>query len=81
MNRVNLDWQSARKETDLPNGEIRADPVAIESLEVSAFKIPAATPESDGTYEWDSTTIVIVKLAGGGEHGLGYTYAILRLRH
>jgi L-alanine-DL-glutamate epimerase-like enolase superfamily enzyme len=75
MNRVNLDWQRARKETALPNGEIRAEPVAIESLEVSAFKIPAATPESDGTYEWDSTTIVIVQLAAGGEHGLGYTYA------
>src|SRR5439155_3119277 len=27
------------------------------------------------TYEWDSTTIVIVELSGGGEQGLGYTYA------
>jgi Fe-S oxidoreductase len=30
--------------------------VCIESLRVSAYKIPTETPEADGTYEWDSTT-------------------------
>jgi L-alanine-DL-glutamate epimerase-like enolase superfamily enzyme len=49
--------------------------VPIETLRVSAFKIPTETPEQDGTYEWDSTTIVIVEVTGGGESGLGYTYA------
>src|SRR5581483_10747744 len=32
-------------------------------------------PESDGTLEWTSTTIVVVEVEAGGERGLGYTYA------
>lgn len=47
----------------------------IESIDVSAFVIPTATPESDGTLEWDSTTLVLVDVAGGGKRGIGYTYA------
>jgi len=42
---------------------------------VSAYTIPTDAPESDGTYEWDSTTIVIVNVRAGGKTGLGYTYA------
>ena len=42
---------------------------------VSVYTIPTDGPESDGTLEWTSTTIVIVELAAGGEAGLGYTYA------
>lgn len=42
---------------------------------MSAFKIPTDSPESDGTYEWDSTTLVLVEASGGGKHSLGYTYA------
>ncbi|HUP62006.1 MAG TPA: enolase C-terminal domain-like protein [Thermoanaerobaculia bacterium] len=49
--------------------------VAIEDLSVSAHVIPTATPESDGTLEWSSTTLVLVELQGGGRKGLGYTYA------
>ncbi len=48
---------------------------AIEKLEVSAFKIPTDQPESDGTIEWDSTTIVIVEAEAGGKRSLGYSYA------
>ena len=40
---------------------------------VFAYRIPTATPESDGTFEWDSTTLVTVHI---GE-GFGYTYANL----
>jgi L-alanine-DL-glutamate epimerase-like enolase superfamily enzyme len=53
----------------------RRTQIPIESLRVSAFTIPTETPEADGTYEWNSTTIVIVDAIGGGKHGLGYTYA------
>ena len=53
----------------------RSDAVAIEALSVSAYTIPTDAPESDGTYEWDSTTIVIVNVRAGGKTGLGYTYA------
>ncbi|MGH3029441.1 MAG: enolase C-terminal domain-like protein [Gaiellaceae bacterium] len=48
---------------------------AVERLDVAAYTVPTDRPESDGTLEWDSTTIVIVELAAGGERGLGYTYA------
>src|SRR4051794_21228441 len=45
-----------------------------ERLEVHAYTIPTDEPESDGTLEWGSTTIVVVEAHGGGETGLGYTY-------
>lgn len=54
---------------------MHADSVLIEDLSVAAYTIPTETPEADGTYEWESTTIVIVEVSGGGEEGLGYTYA------
>ena len=47
---------------------------AVEQLEVSAHTISTDGPESDGTLEWDSTTIVVVQVHAGGLTGLGYTY-------
>jgi L-alanine-DL-glutamate epimerase-like enolase superfamily enzyme len=49
----------------------------IESLTVSAYTVPTDAPESDGTLEWDLTTIVLVEAAASGERGLGYTYGDL----
>lgn len=46
----------------------------IEELTASAYTIPTDRPESDGTLEWDSTTIVVVEVEGEGKTGLGYTY-------
>jgi L-alanine-DL-glutamate epimerase-like enolase superfamily enzyme len=46
----------------------------VDKLEVSAHTIPTDEPESDGTLEWDSTTIVIVEAHAGDTVGLGYTY-------
>ena len=46
----------------------------VERLDVSAYTVPTDEPESDGTLEWNSTTIVVVEVAAGGERGLGYTY-------
>jgi L-alanine-DL-glutamate epimerase-like enolase superfamily enzyme len=49
--------------------------VAVETtLDVAAYTIPTDEPESDGTLEWDSTTIVVVEAHAGGVTGLGYTY-------
>jgi L-alanine-DL-glutamate epimerase-like enolase superfamily enzyme len=48
--------------------------VDVESLDVSAYTIPTDEPESDGTLEWDSTTIVVVEVRARDETGLGYTY-------
>jgi L-alanine-DL-glutamate epimerase-like enolase superfamily enzyme len=53
---------------------VRAE-VAVEGLEVGAYTIPTDQPEADGTLAWDSTTIVVAHAHGGGESGLGYTYA------
>src|SRR3954451_8625624 len=47
----------------------------ITNLRVAAYKIPTATPESDGTAEWDSTTLVTVHVDARGVTGFGYTYA------
>ena len=45
------------------------------ALDVSAYTIPTDEPESDGTLEWSSTTIVVVEAVGGGRRGIGWTYA------
>ena len=42
---------------------------------VEVFKVPTDAPEADGTYAWDSTTMVVVHLEAGGKAGFGYTYA------
>ncbi|HEY3897446.1 MAG TPA: enolase C-terminal domain-like protein [Chthoniobacter sp.] len=47
----------------------------IEHLTISAYTVPTETVESDGTYTWDKTTLVLVQAAGGGRTGIGYTYA------
>src|SRR5215211_2872560 len=47
----------------------------VAGLRVSAFTVPTDAPESDGTAEWDSTTVVVVEASSRGETGLGYTYA------
>lgn len=47
----------------------------IRELNVSTYSIPTETPESDGTLEWDTTTLVVVEALAGGATGLGYTYA------
>jgi L-alanine-DL-glutamate epimerase-like enolase superfamily enzyme len=50
---------------------------AVEHVEVRAYTIPTDAPESDGTLEWDETTIVVVRCNAGGQSGLGYTYGEL----
>lgn len=49
----------------------------VERLEVSAYTVPTDSPESDGTLQWDSTTIIVVEASSGGKRGLGYTYGDL----
>ncbi|HEU5400661.1 MAG TPA: enolase C-terminal domain-like protein [Terriglobales bacterium] len=49
--------------------------IPIKSLRVSTYRIPTDFRESDGTLEWDSTTLVLVQVSGGDRQGIGYTYA------
>lgn len=49
----------------------------IEKVRVSAFKFPTdqQPAESDGTLEWNATTMVTVEIESRGKTGIGYTYA------
>jgi L-alanine-DL-glutamate epimerase-like enolase superfamily enzyme len=49
--------------------------VAIEKVTAAAYRIPTDLPESDGTYEWHDTTMIVVHVYAGGQRGIGYTYA------
>ncbi len=51
----------------------RFDPIT--RLDVSAYTIPTDFPESDGTFKWSSTTLVVVEATAGGVRSLGYSYA------
>lgn len=51
------------------------DLVRIDRIESSIYRIPTDFPESDGTLEWNSTSLVVARATGGGKSGLGYTYA------
>lgn len=56
----------------------RPSPIAAEvrvhALDAAAFRIPTEKPESDGTYAWNSTTLVTVHVSGGAARGFGYAY-------
>ena len=47
----------------------------IARIGAAAYRIPTDGPEADGTFAWESTTLVVVRAYAGGELGLGYTYA------
>jgi len=42
---------------------------------VSFYTIPTDAPEADGTFSWESTSMVLVQLECGSVRSLGYTYA------
>jgi L-alanine-DL-glutamate epimerase-like enolase superfamily enzyme len=61
----------------LDRGGPRLD-VPVTSVEAAAYTIPTDRPEADGTFEWDSTTWVLVRVGTddpGLPSGLGWTYA------
>jgi L-alanine-DL-glutamate epimerase-like enolase superfamily enzyme len=54
---------------------VRVRPGApVDHIAVSAYTIPTDAPESDGTFEWDSTILVLVEARAAGETGIGYSY-------
>ncbi|AEW99598.1 enolase C-terminal domain-like protein [Streptantibioticus cattleyicolor] len=63
----------------MANGDRRTGGAAgtVDAVRVHAFEYPTDGPdgvEQDGTLEWDSTTVVLVEIDGGGHTGIGYTY-------
>jgi L-alanine-DL-glutamate epimerase-like enolase superfamily enzyme len=48
----------------------------VEELKVNAYTIPTEGLEADGTFRWDSTSMVLVEaVAEDGQRGLGYSNA------
>lgn len=47
----------------------------VEQVSARAFAVPTDAPEGDGTFPWDSTTLVLVQVMSGGVTGTGWTYA------
>ena len=47
----------------------------LSNIRAAVYRIPTDAPEADGTFAWDSTTLVVVHVQGGSETGMGYTYA------
>jgi L-alanine-DL-glutamate epimerase-like enolase superfamily enzyme len=47
----------------------------VERLDVSVYTVPLQEPESDGTFTWTDTTVVVVEPEAGGARGLGFSYA------
>ena len=59
-----------------PSSATKAGPgPRVDAIRVTTYVVPTDAPESDGTLEWDRTTVVVVELGAGGLTGLGYTYA------
>ena len=46
----------------------------VDDLSVSVYTVPTEQPESDGTFTWVSTTVVVAEPVAGGVRGLGFTY-------
>jgi len=46
----------------------------VDDLSVSVFTVPTEQAESDGTFTWTATTVVVAEPSAGGCRGLGFTY-------
>jgi L-alanine-DL-glutamate epimerase-like enolase superfamily enzyme len=53
---------------------MRTERLPLAEVHARAFTIPTDHPESDGTLEWDSTTLVLATVAAGDATGIGWTY-------
>jgi L-alanine-DL-glutamate epimerase-like enolase superfamily enzyme len=51
-----------------------ADLGTVCSVRAEAYTVPTDAPESDGTLAWDSTTVLVAHVEGGGAQSLGYSY-------
>jgi L-alanine-DL-glutamate epimerase-like enolase superfamily enzyme len=51
-----------------------AEGAPVEALRARSFTVPTDRPEADGTFSWDSTTLVFVEASAGGQSGIGYSY-------
>lgn len=57
------------------DGKGRRPQAPVGKLKISTFIVPTDSAESDGTLEWNKTTLIVVETPAAGKTGLGYTYA------
>lgn len=55
--------------------DVHADEAPLRKIAAAAFRIPTDGPEADGTFAWNSTTLVVASVSAADQLGLGYTYA------
>ncbi len=58
---------------DFPSDQMSSEP-RIRKAELTVYKVPTDTPEADGTFAWNSTTMILAEISTGDARGLGYTY-------
>ena len=49
--------------------------IPLHAVNVETYTVPTDLPESDGTFSWNHTTLVLVTVRAASFEGLGYTYA------
>jgi L-alanine-DL-glutamate epimerase-like enolase superfamily enzyme len=47
----------------------------ISRVSAAAYTIPTDQPESDGTFSWHETTMVVAHIEAAAQRGMGYTYS------
>ncbi len=55
--------------------------VVLTAMDVSAYTVPTESPEADGTFKWNETTLVMVRLCAEGQSGIGFSFADLATAH
>ncbi len=63
-----------RPDVTLHHTTVSGESATVSRLTVSVYTVPTDHPESDGTFAWNSTTMVLVEASAGDETGLGYSY-------
>jgi L-alanine-DL-glutamate epimerase-like enolase superfamily enzyme len=58
----------------------KAQAAKVQAISAEAYEIPTDRPEADGTLEWSSTVMVLVRAQGGGAEGIGWTYGAAAAR-
>jgi L-alanine-DL-glutamate epimerase-like enolase superfamily enzyme len=66
-------WSGSHPWAGTEQGRDGAGPL-LDSIRIGVYTIPTDTPESDGTFAWEETTLVIVEPRAAGVTGLGYSY-------
>ena len=58
-----------------PTSAARGERLKVAKLETSVYRVATDRPETDGTFAWDATTLVVVEaVSRAGHRGLGFSY-------